>query len=382
MILDDSNTSLVVVGHKGPGTTSSGATSATAYSPYIAKFTISGATTGWVPAYQADFSTSDSTATGHRAVAVVKVGDYYYSAYTHIGTGGVRIAKFATSDLAPARPEIPITPTSNFYFSPLLTCPVPPATTPTATVTAMATDGSSVWITGTCLTTSMNYQTPGIPYILKLTPGTPDTLINATADFSLETASSYLLSDIIYYQNQNQKKLILVGQKKTDTTEEGWILAKDISTDTGTVQTFLPSNCKGSCFYTLGGINQGVPSYGYVAAVNKMGFFVYQSVLINPTLPYLDLNAGSFVTLPFFIRYGLPVDTSTSSPELINQKRVNSCSVDWPPTFDAATRVTPKVTFTYDDETKTGEGEVGLANINCKFTDDIGVKTDSSGLLT
>ena len=105
LILDDSNASLVLVGYKGTGITSPYNTT-NDYRPFIAKFTISGATTGWVPAYIADFATTDDDETtgafGHRAVAVVKAGSFYYSAYTHLTTGGVRIAKFATSDLAPS----------------------------------------------------------------------------------------------------------------------------------------------------------------------------------------------------------------------------------------------------------------------------------------
>ena len=351
LMLDDTNTSLVLVGYKGTGITSPYNTT-NDYRPFIAKFTISGQTTGWAPAHLADFATTDSNSTtgayGHRAVAVVKAGSFYYSAYTHLKTGGVRIAKFATSDLAPS---------SSGFFAATTFPSASVGSTPTSYPTSMAyysTNSTTLLVGGSVR------SGPTAAYLGFVMAVDTDGAMVTTCDtdgfnlFSVNNNTDTLVNDII--AGNCASSLNLIGAAHNGTNYKAYsgkvsLASNACSFDStyGTEGVYYHSEGGSDTFYTSGTIDSSTDKLivaGRQVVVASNGVF-------RPGNYLRSFDSCSSTTL---------------------RKYVNSCSMTWGDNSYNDTEVETGITgtLTFSDNSIS---IVGLKSLALVVTDNVGTKS-------
>jgi surface protein len=349
LILD--GTQLILVGYRGSNLVSPVNTS-TSYRPFIAKFNTASVpasnNTTWTSASITEFTGTDSdTSTGaynYRAVAVTKIGSYYYSVYTHVTDGGYRVAKFDTSLTAQA---------TNFFTS--LTLPSATfGSTPTAIPTSIyyySTNSTTLYIGGSVRKSSTDPYY-GVIAAVNTTTGSPVTTCNSNGFYAFQAnGSTYdtLVNDI-NSSSSCAGYLLATGSFYTGTNYKAYTLKLNIGSNA----------CTADGTYGTGGI------FKYVEGASDN--FNMASTIDSNSGKYIVSGRQVVMASNGVFRPAGYLRSFASCNSTTQTKYLQSCSgLSIPTSGNDSTSITPTATATFTDGTNSITKSVSLSEMTCQI---------------
>jgi surface protein len=349
LILD--GTQLILVGYRGSNLVSPVNTS-TSYRPFIAKFNTASVpasnNTTWTSASITEFTGTDSdTSTGaynYRAVAVTKIGSYYYSVYTHVTDGGYRVAKFDTSLTAQA---------TNFFTS--LTLPSATfGSTPTAVPTSIyyySTNSTTLYIGGSVRKSSTDPYY-GVIAAVNTTTGSPVTTCNSNGFYAFQAnGSTYdtLVNDI-NSSSSCAGYLLATGSFYTGTNYKAYTLKLTIGSNA----------CTADGTYGTGGI------FKYVEGASDN--FNMASTIDSNSGKYIVSGRQVVMASNGVFRPAGYLRSFAACNSTTQTKYLQSCSgLSIPTSGNDSTSITPTATATFTDGTNSITKSVSLSEMTCQI---------------
>lgn len=353
LILDGSN--LVLVGYRGTNLNTTVVTSTT-YRPYIAKFAISSAGNNWAPSSIAEFTDTDSDSTtgayNYRAVAVVKATSSYFSVYTHITNGGVRVAKYDTS----------LNPQSSGFFSDITFPSAQVGNTPDSTPTAMAYysgNSSSIYLGGSVRSTE---QSPYYGFVAAVNTSTGALVTSCNSVgvllFQLRTGYDTNLNDVLWTDDTN---LMLTGSSYNNDTSNYKSFTARINISSNACSFSSSYGTSGAYFYSEDTSDEFNLAGAYDSYTQKFLVTGRHSVMASN---------GVWRPAQYFRSFAGPANTNKS-------RYVTSCSISWSnKTLYSLDTATPTVNLTWSDNSTTTNS--GLSQLSCTFSNSIGTRSGNT----